>query len=78
MDRIVNAFYSLSSPEKTKDNEHMESYGDGTITFLSTNPTESVESEKHEVTDVEQLKRRSPDEVCAAQYNAVSQRSDVI
>ncbi|XP_023151742.2 liprin-beta-1b isoform X5 [Amphiprion ocellaris] len=48
--------------EKTKDNEHVESPGDGSIAFLCANPV-SVESEKPEVTDVEQLKRKSPDEL---------------
>ncbi|XP_044048481.1 liprin-beta-1b isoform X2 [Siniperca chuatsi] len=48
--------------EKTKDNEHVESHGDGSITFFLTNSV-SAESEKHEVTDVEQLKRTSPDEL---------------
>ncbi|XP_045893370.1 liprin-beta-1b isoform X5 [Micropterus dolomieu] len=48
--------------EKTKDNEHVESHSDGAITFLLTN-SGSTESEKHEVTDVEQLKRTSPDEL---------------
>lgn len=55
--------YDLFTPDKTKDNEHVESHGDGSIAFLSTNTT-STESENHEVTDVEQLKRKSPDEVC--------------
>ncbi|XP_069018459.1 liprin-beta-1b isoform X4 [Embiotoca jacksoni] len=48
--------------EKTKDTEHVESPGDGSIAFLYVNHM-SVESEKQEVTDVEQLKRRSPDEL---------------
>nr|XP_020468258.1 liprin-beta-1 isoform X3 [Monopterus albus] len=42
--------------EKTKDNEHVEIHGDGSIAFLS------MESEKQEVTDGEQLKGKSPDE----------------
>uniref|UniRef100_A0A3Q3IWT9 SAM domain-containing protein n=1 Tax=Monopterus albus TaxID=43700 RepID=A0A3Q3IWT9_MONAL len=46
--------------EKTKDNEHVEIHGDGSIAFLS------MESEKQEVTDGEQLKGKSPDEVCEA------------
>ncbi|XP_076589441.1 liprin-beta-1b isoform X5 [Chaetodon auriga] len=46
--------------EKTKDNEHVESPGDGSTAFLSVN---SVESENPEVTDVEQLRRKSPDEL---------------
>uniref|UniRef100_A0AAQ5YUX0 SAM domain-containing protein n=1 Tax=Amphiprion ocellaris TaxID=80972 RepID=A0AAQ5YUX0_AMPOC len=54
--------------EKTKDNEHVESPGDGSIAFLCANPV-SVESEKPEVTDVEQLKRKSPDEVCTALHD---------
>ncbi|XP_018519681.1 liprin-beta-1b isoform X3 [Lates calcarifer] len=48
--------------EKTKDNEHVESHCDGSLAFLSTSPV-SVEPEKHEVTDVQQLKRKSPDEL---------------
>lgn len=48
--------------EKSKDNEHVESPSDGSIAFMSTYPV-SVESEKYEVTDVEQMKRRSPDEL---------------
>ncbi|XP_051807985.1 liprin-beta-1b isoform X3 [Acanthochromis polyacanthus] len=48
--------------EKTKDNEHVESPGDGSVAFLCASPV-SVESEKPEVTDVEQLKRKSPDEL---------------
>lgn len=59
------ASYSFSTPEKTKDNEHVESHCDGSLAFLSTSPV-SVEPEKHEVTDVQQLKRKSPDEVCTA------------
>lgn len=51
--------------EKTKDNEHIESNDDGSIAFFSINSV-SVESENHEVTDVEQLRRKSPDEVCVA------------
>ncbi|XP_074490293.1 liprin-beta-1b isoform X9 [Sebastes fasciatus] len=48
--------------EKSKDTEHLESPGDGSVVFLSMNPA-SAESEKYDVTDVEQLKRRSPDEL---------------
>lgn len=47
--------------EKSKDTEHLESPGDGSVVFLSMNPA-SAESEKYDVTDVE-LKRRSPDEL---------------
>lgn len=55
---------SLSTPEKTKDNELVESHGDGSLALLSTSPV-SLEPEKQEVTDVQQLKRKSPDEVCS-------------
>ncbi|XP_029008811.1 liprin-beta-1b isoform X2 [Betta splendens] len=48
--------------EKTNDNEFVESPGDGSIPFLSFNAA-STESEKLQLTDVEQLKRRSPDEL---------------
>ncbi|KAI3371447.1 hypothetical protein L3Q82_024039 [Scortum barcoo] len=48
--------------EKSKENEHMESHGDASNALLSNNSV-FVESEKHEVTDVEQLKRKSPDEL---------------
>lgn len=51
------------TPEKNKDNEPVESHGDGSIAFLSTNIV-SMELEKHEVADPEELKRKSPDEVC--------------
>lgn len=60
----------LSTPEKTKDNEHVESHGDGSIALLSTSSV-FVDSEKYEVADVEQLKRKSPDEVCVAWYDVV-------
>ncbi|KAK2842114.1 hypothetical protein Q5P01_012314 [Channa striata] len=48
--------------EKNKDNEHVESNGDGSFAFLSTNAV-SVESERQDVTDVEQVERRSPTEL---------------
>ncbi|XP_075325717.1 liprin-beta-1b isoform X6 [Odontesthes bonariensis] len=48
--------------EKTKDAEHVESPGDGSSAVLSDNFV-SVESEKQEVTDAEQPKRNSPDEM---------------
>ncbi|XP_068458662.1 liprin-beta-1b isoform X7 [Clinocottus analis] len=48
--------------EKSKDGEHIESHGDESIAFFSTIPV-LAESEKYQVTDVEQLKRRSPDEL---------------
>ncbi|KAM7414345.1 hypothetical protein PAMA_019252 [Pampus argenteus] len=61
--KVQNMVMSVQGiKEKTKENEHMESFGDGSIAFLSTDPM-SAESEKHEVIDVEQLKRRSPDEL---------------
>ncbi|XP_030282181.1 liprin-beta-1b isoform X3 [Sparus aurata] len=46
--------------EKTKDNEHVEIHSDGSITF---SPVMSVELQNHEMTDVEQLIRKSPDEL---------------
>ncbi|XP_029289209.1 liprin-beta-1b isoform X2 [Cottoperca gobio] len=48
--------------EKSKDNEHFEHYGDSSFEFFSTSPV-SAESEKYEFTDVDQLRRRSPDEL---------------
>lgn len=48
--------------EKFKENEHVESQADAPSAILSA----SEELEKHEVTDVQQLKRRSPDEVCTS------------
>lgn len=66
------ASYSLSTTEKTKENEHVESHDDGSIAFLSVNSV-PVESENHEVTDVEQLRRKSPDEVCVTKYDVMSQ-----
>ncbi|KAM6937741.1 liprin-beta-1b isoform 2-T2 [Xenentodon cancila] len=48
--------------EKTKDNERAESPGEGSSVCLSASPA-SVESEMQEVTDVEQMKRKSPDEM---------------
>ncbi|XP_070686230.1 liprin-beta-1b isoform X2 [Pempheris klunzingeri] len=48
--------------EKTKDNEHTESHDDGSVVFSSINFA-SVEPQDHEFTDVEQLKRKSPDEM---------------
>ncbi|XP_075870866.1 liprin-beta-1b isoform X2 [Nelusetta ayraudi] len=46
--------------EKTKENDHVES--DGLITLSSVNFA-SVESENHEMTNAEQLSRKSPDEL---------------
>ncbi|XP_036963634.1 liprin-beta-1b isoform X4 [Acanthopagrus latus] len=46
--------------EKTKDDEHVEIHSDGSITF---SPVVSVELHNHEVTDAEQLPRKSPDEL---------------
>ncbi|KAL6106950.1 ppfibp1 [Pungitius sinensis] len=48
--------------EKSKDTEHMGSNGDESIAFFSNMPV-FTESEKYDVTDVEQLKSRSPDEL---------------
>ncbi|XP_030586871.1 liprin-beta-1b isoform X4 [Archocentrus centrarchus] len=47
--------------EKTKDNEHVDGPGDGSIPVPAITPF--VESENQEVTDVEQLRRKSPDEL---------------
>uniref|UniRef100_A0A672JDX2 PPFIA binding protein 1b n=1 Tax=Salarias fasciatus TaxID=181472 RepID=A0A672JDX2_SALFA len=65
-DTIFDIFTSqlLSSPEKTKEND-FESPSDGFPAFPSP-VAASVELEKHDVTDVEHLKRKSPDEVCRA------------
>uniref|UniRef100_A0A3P8RFG9 SAM domain-containing protein n=1 Tax=Astatotilapia calliptera TaxID=8154 RepID=A0A3P8RFG9_ASTCA len=46
---------------KTNDNEHIESSGDGCTTVPASSP--SVESEKQEGTDAEQLRGKSPDEM---------------
>lgn len=62
----------MSTTEKTKENEHVESHDDGSIAFLSVNSV-PVESENHEVMDVEQLRRKSPDEVCVTKYDVMSQ-----
>ncbi|KAM6926787.1 liprin-beta-1b isoform 2-T2 [Lycodopsis pacificus] len=48
--------------EKSKDTERIESHGDESIAFFSTDAV-FAESEKYEVTDVDQLNRRSPDEL---------------
>ncbi|XP_073327729.1 liprin-beta-1b isoform X1 [Pagrus major] len=48
--------------EKTKDNEHVEIHSDGSITFLPVSFV-SMELQNHEMTDVEQLTRKSPDEL---------------
>uniref|UniRef100_UPI0037E934DE liprin-beta-1b isoform X2 n=1 Tax=Semicossyphus pulcher TaxID=241346 RepID=UPI0037E934DE len=48
--------------ERTKDNEQVDSHCDGAVTFMSINSV-SVESEKAEVTELEQLRRKSPDEL---------------
>ncbi|XP_059191093.1 liprin-beta-1b isoform X2 [Centropristis striata] len=48
--------------EKSKDNEQLESFNDGSIVLFSNKPV-SGEFEKYEVMDLEQLKRRSPDEL---------------
>ncbi|XP_051238243.1 liprin-beta-1b isoform X6 [Dicentrarchus labrax] len=48
--------------DKTKDNEHVENQGDGSSAFLSINSV-SVESQNQELTDIEQLRRKSPDEL---------------
>ncbi|XP_047207068.1 liprin-beta-1b isoform X2 [Girardinichthys multiradiatus] len=47
--------------EKTKDNERVESPGDGSSPLLS-GSSGSVESEKQDITDVEQLQTKKPDE----------------
>ncbi|MEQ2249192.1 Liprin-beta-1, partial [Ilyodon furcidens] len=46
---------------KTKDNERVESPGDGSSLLLS-GSSGSVESEKQDITDVEQLQTKKPDE----------------
>lgn len=56
--------------EKTKENDLVESLGDGFVTLSSVN-TASVESENHEVTNAEQLRRKSPDEVCANEQDVL-------
>ncbi|XP_054890200.1 liprin-beta-1b isoform X3 [Poeciliopsis prolifica] len=48
--------------EKTKDAERLESPGDGSSLFLS-GSSGSVESEKQDITDVEQLQTKKPDEL---------------
>uniref|UniRef100_A0A3Q3FDC3 Galanin domain-containing protein n=1 Tax=Labrus bergylta TaxID=56723 RepID=A0A3Q3FDC3_9LABR len=58
----LNSAGYLLGPQRTKDTELLESQGDGVITFMSTNSV-CVESEQSAVTDVEQLKRMSPDEL---------------
>ncbi|XP_035521067.1 liprin-beta-1b isoform X3 [Morone saxatilis] len=52
----------MSVQEKTKDNEHFEHQGDGSSAFFSINSV-SVESQNQELTDIEQLRRKSPDEL---------------
>ncbi|XP_043980503.1 liprin-beta-1b isoform X1 [Gambusia affinis] len=47
--------------EKTKDAERLESPGDGSNLLLS-GSSDSVESEKQDITDVEQLQTKKPDE----------------
>ncbi|XP_069383894.1 liprin-beta-1b isoform X6 [Paralichthys olivaceus] len=53
--------------EKTKENEYV---GDASLAFLT---NMSLEPEKHEVTDVQQLKRKSPDEL--ESLNGLSEES---
>ncbi|XP_041650869.1 liprin-beta-1b isoform X2 [Cheilinus undulatus] len=48
--------------ERSKDMEHVESHLEGAVLSISTSAV-SVESEKPAVSDVEQLKRKSPDEL---------------
>ncbi|XP_061578097.1 liprin-beta-1b isoform X2 [Cololabis saira] len=48
--------------EKTKDNERTESPGEGSSVCLSASPI-SLESEMQDLTDVDQTKRKSPDEM---------------
>ncbi|XP_029991927.1 liprin-beta-1b isoform X12 [Sphaeramia orbicularis] len=47
--------------EKAKDSEHFESQGEGS-TGVSSNGAPFVEQDKQEMMDVEQVKRKSPDE----------------
>lgn len=60
--------YVLFTSEKTKDAERLESPGDGSNLLLS-GSSDSVESEKQDITDVEQLQTKKPDEVCRRKYN---------
>lgn len=59
--------FSLFTTDKMKDNEHVESPADGFSAVLSY--LGSVESEKQEVPDLEQLKIKKPDEVCKIRCN---------
>ncbi|XP_032378942.1 liprin-beta-1b isoform X6 [Etheostoma spectabile] len=60
--KVQNMVMSVQGKkEKSRENEYVESNSDGSIPFFSANPV-CAESEKYEVPDVEQLKRRSPDE----------------
>ncbi|MEQ2207587.1 hypothetical protein XENOCAPTIV_015106, partial [Xenoophorus captivus] len=52
---------ALFTSEKTKDNERVESPGDGSSPLWS-GSSGSVESEKQDITDVEQLQTKKPDE----------------
>uniref|UniRef100_A0A7N5ZWQ4 SAM domain-containing protein n=1 Tax=Anabas testudineus TaxID=64144 RepID=A0A7N5ZWQ4_ANATE len=62
--------------EKNKDNEPVESHGDGSIAFLSTNIV-SMELEKHEVADPEELKRKSPDENASEEIRNMSEKPPI-
>lgn len=55
--------------EKNKENDPVEN--DGSITLSSVN-TASVESENQDVTNADQLRRKSPDEVCVIQHHVDS------
>eukprot|EP00064_Thunnus_orientalis_P015214 superscaffoldBa00002780_g15264 len=59
---IASSSADPTEREKTKDNEHIEGYGECSIALISTNLV-SADLEKYEVTDIEQPKRRSPDEL---------------
>uniref|UniRef100_A0A3Q3XHR3 SAM domain-containing protein n=1 Tax=Mola mola TaxID=94237 RepID=A0A3Q3XHR3_MOLML len=58
--------------EKTKETEHVESQGNGSVALLQVNST-PVESENHDAPDFEQVRGKSPDEVCVAKYDNTSE-----
>lgn len=57
----------LFASDKTKDTERVEIPSDGSSPLLS-GSSGSVESEKQDVTDVEQLQTKKSDEVCRSKY----------
>lgn len=58
----------FSTVEKTKEHDHFES--DGLVTLSSVH-TASAEPENQELTNAEQLRSKSPDEVCAVKHDVV-------